>query len=105
MRIAREEIFGPVVTVLPFKDAQEVGAMANDTIYGLAAAVWTRDISKAHSIAHTVRAGTVWITCYNTFDAAAPFGGYKYSGHGRELGKDAVNAYSEVKTVWVNLKG
>ncbi|MCH8969784.1 MAG: aldehyde dehydrogenase family protein [Planctomycetes bacterium] len=105
MQIAREEIFGPVVVVVPFKDVADAGAIANDTIFGLAAAVWTRDISKAHRIANTVRAGTVWINCYNTFDAAAPFGGYKYSGHGRELGKDAINAYSEVKTVWVNLKG
>jgi aldehyde dehydrogenase (NAD+) len=105
MQIAREEIFGPVVVVVPFKDVAEAGFIANDTMFGLAAAVWTRDISKAHSIANTVRAGTVWINCYNTFDAAAPFGGYKYSGHGRELGKDGINAYSEVKTVWVNLKG
>ncbi len=105
MRIAQEEIFGPVLSVLPFRDADEVSAVANDTIYGLAAAVWTRDLAKAHRIAHTVRAGTVWINCYNTFDAAAPFGGYKFSGQGRELGRDAVGPYSEVKTIWVNLGG
>ncbi len=105
MRIAREEIFGPVVSVIPFKSTDDVGAIANDTMFGLAAAVWTRDISKAHRMAATIRAGTVWINCYNTFDPAAPFGGYKFSGHGRELGRDAVLPYSEVKTVWVNLRG
>ena len=104
MQIARDEIFGPVVTVIPFKDADEVTAIANDTMYGLAAAVWTKDISKAHRIAHAVRAGTVWINCYNTFDAAAPFGGFKSSGYGRELGKSAIEPYSETKTVWVNLR-
>jgi aldehyde dehydrogenase (NAD+) len=104
MRIAQEEIFGPVVTVLPFKDFDDVVAQANTTMYGLAAAVWTRDISKAHRVADRVRAGTVWVNCYNTFDAAAPFGGYKFSGQGRECGKDAVNHYSETKTVWVNLE-
>lgn len=104
MQIARDEIFGPVVTVIPFKSADEVTAIANDTMYGLAAAVWTKDISKAHRIAHAVRAGTVWINCYNTFDAAAPFGGFKSSGYGRELGKSAIEPYSETKTVWVNLK-
>ncbi|MCG3138624.1 MAG: NADP/NAD-dependent aldehyde dehydrogenase PuuC [Phycisphaerae bacterium] len=104
MRIAQEEIFGPVVAVQKFKNPQEVTRVANDTIFGLAAAVWTRDISKAHRIANEVRAGTVWINCYNTFDSAAPFGGYKYSGMGRELGVDSVYAYTEVKTVWTNLR-
>ncbi len=103
MRIAQEEIFGPVVTVLPFKKIDDVIKQSNETIYGLAAAVWTKDITKAHRLADTIRAGTIWVNCYNTFDAGAPFGGYKFSGQGRECGKDALNAYSEVKTVWINL--
>ncbi|MHC4443711.1 MAG: aldehyde dehydrogenase family protein [Planctomycetota bacterium] len=103
MRIAQDEIFGPVVAVLPFKNIEEVVRQANETIYGLAAAVWTRDIIKAHAVADGIRAGTVWVNCYNTFDAAAPFGGYKYSGQGRECGKDALEHYTEVKTVWINL--
>jgi aldehyde dehydrogenase (NAD+) len=104
MRIAQEEIFGPVVSVMPFKDVNEVLKQANETVYGLAAAVWTRDISKAHRIADEVRAGTVWVNCFNTFDPAAPFGGYKFSGQGRECGKEAVDHYSETKTVWMKLK-
>lgn len=103
MRIAQEEIFGPVASVLRFKDMHDVVKQANTTMYGLAAAVWTKDITKAFAIADGVRAGTVWVNCYNTFDPAAPFGGYKFSGHGRENGKDAMELYSEVKTVWVNL--
>lgn len=103
MRIARDEIFGPVVTVLPFDDIGEVIRQSNDTIYGLAAAVWTRDITKAHALADSIRAGTVWVNCYNAFDPAAPFGGYKYSGQGRECGKEALEHYSEIKTVWINL--
>jgi len=103
MRIAREEIFGPVVTVLPFKDQKDLVKQANDTVYGLAAAVWTQDVTKAFHIANNVKAGTVWVNCYNTFDAGAPFGGYKFSGHGRECGRDALNNYMETKTVWVNL--
>jgi aldehyde dehydrogenase (NAD+) len=103
MRIAQEEIFGPVVTVLPFDGIDEVVKQANATVYGLAAAVWTRDISKAHRIADEVRAGTVWVNCFNTFDAAAPFGGYKFSGQGRECGRQAVDHYTETKTVWIKL--
>jgi len=103
MRIAQEEIFGPVVTVLPFKNVDEVIRQANQTIYGLASAVWTRDITKAFALADSIRAGTVWVNCYNTFDPGAPFGGYKYSGHGRDCGKQALDHYSEVKTVWVGL--
>jgi len=103
MRIAQEEIFGPVAAVLKFKSIDDVVKQANTTIYGLAAAVWTRDITKAFAIANRVRAGTVWVNCYNTFDPAAPFGGYKFSGHGRENGREALDAYTEVKTVWIDL--
>jgi aldehyde dehydrogenase (NAD+) len=103
MKIAREEIFGPVMNVLTFKDAEEVIRRGNETFYGLAAAVWTRDIGKAHKIANGLRAGTVWVNCYDVFDAAAPFGGYKMSGHGRELGEYALDLYTEVKTVTVSL--
>ncbi len=103
MKIAREEIFGPVMNVLTFKDVNEVVQRGNRTCFGLAAAVWTRDIQKAHRLANGLRAGTVWINCYDVFDAAAPFGGYKMSGIGRELGEYALQLYSEVKTVYVNL--
>ncbi|HSM79853.1 MAG TPA: aldehyde dehydrogenase family protein [Bryobacteraceae bacterium] len=103
MKIAREEIFGPVMTIIKFKDLDEVVERANRTIYGLAAAVWTRDIGKAHAIANSVRAGTVWVNCYDVFDAAAPFGGFKQSGIGRELGEYGLQQYTEVKTVTVKL--
>ncbi|MCC6420398.1 MAG: aldehyde dehydrogenase family protein [Gemmataceae bacterium] len=103
MKIAKEEIFGPVMNILTFKDMNEVLRRGNQTFYGLAAAVWTRDISKAHRLANSLRAGTVWINCYDVFDAAAPFGGYKMSGQGRELGEYALELYTEVKTVYVNL--
>jgi aldehyde dehydrogenase (NAD+) len=103
MKIAREEIFGPVMNILKFKDMNEVIRRGNQTFFGLAAAVWTRDITKAHRIANGLRAGTVWVNCYDVFDAAAPFGGYKMSGHGRELGEYALELYTEVKTVYVSL--
>jgi len=103
MKIAREEIFGPVLNVLRFKNIDEVIQRGNRTFYGLAAAVWTRDIQKAHRIANSLRAGTVWINCYDVFDAAAPFGGYKMSGIGRELGEYAMQLYTEVKTVTIKL--
>lgn len=103
MEIAKHEIFGPVLSILKFKDIDEVIRRANSTYYGLAAAVWTRDITKAHRIADEVRAGTVWINCYDAFDAAAPFGGYKMSGQGRELGAEGLKAYTETKTVVVSL--
>jgi aldehyde dehydrogenase (NAD+) len=103
MAIATDEIFGPVMQVLKFKDVDEVIDRANTTDYGLAAAVWTRDIGKAHAIAGRVRAGTVWVNCYDVFDAAAPFGGFKISGIGRELGEIALENYTEHKTVTVAL--
>jgi aldehyde dehydrogenase (NAD+) len=103
MKIAQEEIFGPVMSVMKFKDMDDLVERANKTIYGLAAAVWTRDITKAHRIANDVRAGTVWVNCYDVFDAAAPFGGFKQSGIGRELGEYGLQQYSEIKTVTVKL--
>jgi aldehyde dehydrogenase (NAD+) len=103
MKIAREEIFGPVMSIIPFKTADEVVDRANRTNYGLAAAVWTRDIKKAHAIANSVRAGTVWVNCYNVLDTRAPFGGFKQSGIGRELGEYGLQQYTEVKTVTVKL--
>jgi phenylacetaldehyde dehydrogenase len=103
MKVVREEIFGPVVTAIPFNEPEEVVGFANDTIYGLASAVWTRDISKAHRIAAKLRAGTVWINCYNVFDPALPFGGYKQSGWGREMGHAALELYTESKSVCAQL--
>ncbi len=103
MKIAKEEIFGPVMNILTFKDVDEVIERGNQTFYGLAAAVWTRDIHKAHRIANGLRAGTVWVNCYDVFDAAAPFGGFKMSGTGRELGEYALELYTEIKTVYVSL--
>jgi aldehyde dehydrogenase (NAD+) len=103
MTIAREEIFGPVMSIIPFKGIDEVIDRANRTTYGLAAAVWTKDVQKAHAIAHSVRAGTVWVNCYNVLDNRAPFGGFKQSGIGRELGEYGLQQYTEVKTVTMKL--
>jgi aldehyde dehydrogenase (NAD+) len=103
MKIAREEIFGPVLAAITFKDLNEAIEEGNLTEFGLAAAVWTNDIKKAHKAARRLRAGTVWINTYNAFDAASPFGGYKQSGFGRELGIHSLELYTQVKSVWVNL--
>ena len=99
MKIVREEIFGPVVVAAPFQSLDDIAAAANDSEYGLGAGIWTKDISKAHALAKKLRAGTVWINCYNVFDASLPFGGYKQSGWGREMGHEALEAYTEVKAV------
>jgi phenylacetaldehyde dehydrogenase len=99
MKVVREEIFGPVVTVMPFSDVDDLVAKANNTQFGLAAAVWTRDIKKAHRIASELRAGTVWINCYGVLDSAMPFGGYKQSGWGREMGHQMLDLYTETKSV------
>jgi phenylacetaldehyde dehydrogenase len=103
MKVVKEEIFGPVVVAAPFSDLDEIAAQANDTVYGLGAGIWTNDISKAHALAKKLRAGTVWINCYNVFDASLPFGGYKQSGWGREMGHEALEAYTEVKAVTAQL--
>lgn len=103
MTIAREEIFGPVVSAISFKNHDDLVRQANDTVFGLSAGIWTRDIGKAHRLAKQVKAGTVWVNCFNCFDAASPFGGFKQSGFGRELGKYAIELYTQVKSVWVSL--
>ncbi len=103
MAIAREEIFGPVASMLVFDDLDEVGRRANATPFGLAAGVWTRDVGKAHALAKSIRAGTVWVNCYQVMDAAMPFGGYKMSGYGREGGVEHLDAYLEVKGVYLKL--
>ena len=103
MKIAQEEIFGPVLSVLKFKDPGEAVEIANGTIYGLVAAVWTRDIKLAHRMAADIKAGSVWINTYNGFDTGSPFGGYKQSGFGRDLGAYALEQYTHVKSVWIAL--
>ena len=101
MRIAQEEIFGPVLATLSFEDVDDAIEIANRTIYGLAAGVWTRDIGKAHRFARDVQAGTVWVNTYNRYDPGSPFGGFKQSGFGRDLGEIALQEYTQTKSVWV----
>jgi acyl-CoA reductase-like NAD-dependent aldehyde dehydrogenase len=103
MRIAQEEVFGPVLAVIPFTSVEEVAEQANKTTFGLSGAVWTRDVKKAHKLASKIKAGTIWINCYNVLDPAVPFGGYKMSGYGRELGKHSIDLYTNIKSVWVNV--
>jgi acyl-CoA reductase-like NAD-dependent aldehyde dehydrogenase len=105
MRIAQEEIFGPVISVITFTDEDDLIKQANETIYGLSAGIWTRDITRAHRFAKEVKAGVIWINTFNMFNAASPFGGYKQSGYGREMGKHALELYTQVKSVWVDLSG
>jgi aldehyde dehydrogenase (NAD+) len=105
MRVAQEEIFGPVSSVITFTDEADLIKQANETIYGLSAGIWTRDITRAHRFAREVKAGVVWINTYNMFNAASPFGGYKQSGYGREMGRHAIELYTQIKSVWVDLSG
>jgi acyl-CoA reductase-like NAD-dependent aldehyde dehydrogenase len=104
MTVAREEIFGPVVVALPFEDVEEVARRANQSIYGLAAGVWTSDVKKAHRMVSLLKSGVVWVNTYNQFDAAAPFGGYRQSGYGREMGHAILDAYTQIKTAWMSLR-
>jgi acyl-CoA reductase-like NAD-dependent aldehyde dehydrogenase len=103
MRIAREEIFGPVAVLIPFKDENDAILQGNDTTYGLGAGIWTQDVSRAHKVARALRAGSVWINCYGLIDPISPFGGYKQSGFGRELGPQSVDLYTQIKSVYVKL--
>ncbi len=103
MQIAQEEIFGPVLSVIPFSNMEQVAEEANKVQFGLSGAVWTQDVKKAHKFASHIKAGTIWVNCYNMFDPQMPFGGYKMSGYGRELGKHSIELYTNIKSVWVNL--
>ncbi|KPJ80015.1 MAG: aldehyde dehydrogenase, partial [Gammaproteobacteria bacterium SG8_30] len=103
MRIAREEIFGPVLSVITFRDEEEAVRIANGVDYGLVAAVWTRDISRAHRVARAIRAGIVWVNCYDADDITVPFGGFKQSGNGRDKSLHALEKYTELKTTWIDL--
>ena len=105
MRIAQEEVFGPVISVISFENEDDLIKQANATIYGLSAGIWTNNITRAHRFAKAIKAGVIWINTYNMFNAASPFGGYKQSGYGREMGKHALEMYTNVKSVWVDLSG
>src|SRR5262249_9261864 len=103
MKIAQEEIFGPVLAVIPFNSMEQVLDEANKTMFGLSGGVWTRDVKKAHRLAANIKAAPIWVNCYNMFDPQVPFGGYKQSGYGRELGKHSIELYSNIKSVWMNI--
>jgi acyl-CoA reductase-like NAD-dependent aldehyde dehydrogenase len=105
MRVAQEEIFGPVTSVITFQNEEDLIKQANETIYGLSAGIWTRDLVRAHRFARDIHAGTIWINTFNMFNAASPFGGFKQSGYGREMGKHALEMYTQIKSVWVDLSG
>jgi acyl-CoA reductase-like NAD-dependent aldehyde dehydrogenase len=102
MRVAQEEIFGPVLAIMSFRDVDEAVRIANESRFGLSAGVWTRDIATAHRVAARLRSGTVWVNTYGMFDPSVPYGGYKMSGYGRELGEAALDAYTQTKSVWLN---
>ena len=104
MKIAREEIFGPVLVVIPFKDFSEVLEKANDTFYGLAAGIWTTDMKKAYRAARLLKTGSVWVNTYGALDVMAPFGGFKQSGFGREFGQEVLPLYTESKTIWFQME-
>jgi aldehyde dehydrogenase (NAD+) len=103
MRIAQEEVFGPVLAVIPFNNMEDVAEQANKTTYGLSAGVWTSNVKTAHKLAAHIKAGTIWVNAFNALDPAIPFGGYKMSGYGRELGKHSLDLYTNIKSVWVNI--
>jgi phenylacetaldehyde dehydrogenase len=105
MRIAQEEVFGPVAAAIPFKDENDAVLQGNDTVYGLAAAVWTKDVGRAHRVARALKAGTVWVNTYLKVDPISGFGGYKQSGYGRELGPHSMDTYTQMKTVYVDVTG
>jgi acyl-CoA reductase-like NAD-dependent aldehyde dehydrogenase len=105
MRVAQEEIFGPVTCAITFENEDDLLKQANETIYGLSAGIWTKDITRAHRFAKSIHAGVVWINTFNMFNAASPFGGFKQSGYGREMGKHALELYTQIKSVWVDLSG